>query len=1029
MRYFILLMLSTVAFLVTFSISQLDKDRDNFNLFSTIENILIDLRFNFREGEIRSFDFQDNLALKETKIMTIDGESLNRIGKWPWKRNVHAEFLNKIQRFSPRMIHIDILFNLEEELSENLGDQSLNQQFNLDEFNLYLGELDSKFARELEKHENVYIDQYLLFDRLPIYDEEYLNRLTLNEEILAQNSLDPIYKVERPLYINTEPLVGKFLVNATPVVVNAVPDRDEVLRKATLVYPYRDSRGDLHYLASVYLQLAKRYYSISSEDIKIYEKYLVLENSIAPDLNEATRNPLIEVVDFDEFRGKVKAFRQKKYDANLYRLFLILYSKRYKDDTLKIPDYPLRVLANPDGSYELLEGKEIFDAAGRLGSKKIKIISHKKQNIVVPLTKNKEDNPYSLFINYANREDLAVSDSEGNTKTEYFYPLQSYSSVYLSPSLPDLPEVEVDNDQIGDITTAELLEWFNAFVKEKNDEIIRDIFKSFGTIEEGLIFDYALNENPYEGAFFFYNLFLNEYQQTFNEEDYVGFITSFFEQNNLDPNHPLINDYSLSKNVLLDFLTDEYLANYNDFYNKVLFVGAFSTGMARDVHKTTYDEMFGVTTILSAFDTIIQQNFLIQPPDQITYLSLAFLCISFSFGYYFLTNYLKYLSFFFMNIIILLASFYLFENNYLFDTTLVLFANLFVFISITLYVILYEEKDKKYLKEIFSNYLAPEVIDSMYKSKQSIKLGGDERNITAFFTDIQGFSSFSEILTADQLVELLNEYLGAMTDILLAQGGTLDKYEGDAIIAFYGAPLDMEDSAFKACEAALLMQDKLLELRKKWSSEKSNDPNRIKKKLNSPDDWNKGDKWPKLVHNMKMRIGINSGLIVVGNMGSRKRKNYTMMGDDVNLAARLESSAKQYGIFTVVSNNSFDQKWVKDGQEVTTRDFFSYRLVDEVVVMGKKKSVSLYEIFCLKGKESERQKKLIENFNQAREFFVKGDFESARDFFQKANEWEENPYQRLTPSKVFIERCEKYIAEPQTINLSDWTGVHVLGSK
>ena len=1026
MRYALLVFFGSVVFFSTFYVNELDEELENFNLFSTIENILIDLRFSFREGDVRDPDFQNNLVSKETKIIAIDGESLNKIGKWPWKRNVHAEFLRKVQKFSPEMIHIDILFNLEEGIPKT--SKTLNEKFNLEDFKLYLQELDNEFSRELKKYDNIYIDQYLLFDHLPIYDEEYLNRLALNENILIRDSLDPEHKVTTPLYTHTEPLVEKFLVNSTPVIVNAVPDKDEVLRKATLVYPYKNAQDEIFYLSSIYLQLAKRYYSITSEDIKVYEKRLVLENSVAPVLDKATREPLVQTLDFVELKSKIKMFKQKKYDANLYRLFLILFSTRYKDDSFKTPDYPIKVFENSDGSYDLLDGKEIFDAASRVGSKKIRVIDYEKKDIVIPLIKNKEDNPYSLFINYANREDLAILDGEGKIKTEYFYPIQSYSSVYLSPDLPDLP-VGVKEEQAVGVEAEQLLEWFRAFVKERSGEIARSIFKRDGEIGESSIFNYALNENPHEGSLFFYNLYLNDYQQGIDEAGYVDFMVSFFEQNGLDVKHPLVTDFSLNENIVLDFLVDEYLSKYNDFYNKVLFVGAFSTGMAKDVHKTTYDEMFGVTTILNAFNTIIKQSFLVQLPDETTYLVLAVLCISFSFSYYFLINYLKYLFFFVANIAILISSFYLFENNYLFNTTPLLFANLFIFIVITLYVILYEEKDKKYLKEIFSNYLAPEVIDTMYKSKKSLKLGGDERNITAFFTDIQGFSSFSEMLTADQLVELLNEYLGAMTDILLSKGGTLDKYEGDAIIAFYGAPLDMEDSAFKACETALLMQAKLLELREKWSNEKTSDPNRIKKKLNNPNDWGKGDKWPKLVHGMKMRIGINSGMIVVGNMGSRKRKNYTMMGDDVNLAARLESSAKQYGICTVVSGNTFGQKWVKDGKEVMSRNFFTYRLVDEVIVVGKKESVSIYEIFCLKGQENDRQKKLIENFNQAKELFIAGKFKQAKGFFQKANEWEENPSQPITPSKVFIERCERYIAEPELIDLSNWKGVHVLQSK
>ncbi|MFH1952109.1 MAG: adenylate/guanylate cyclase domain-containing protein [Pseudomonadota bacterium] len=154
-------------------------------------------------------------------------------------------------------------------------------------------------------------------------------------------------------------------------------------------------------------------------------------------------------------------------------------------------------------------------------------------------------------------------------------------------------------------------------------------------------------------------------------------------------------------------------------------------------------------------------------------------------------------------------------------------------------------------------------------------------------------------------MELLNEYLSNMTDILIADKGTLDKYEGDAIIAFFGAPMEIPDHSFRACRVGVAMQNRLRELGEKWRNEKQkpDEPDRNSKGL-PPEEWEPGDKWPKIVHQMKMRIGINTGEIVVGNMGSSMRMNYTMMGDPVNLAARLEEAGKQYGIYMLVSENT-----------------------------------------------------------------------------------------------------------------------------
>ena len=158
----------------------------------------------------------------------------------------------------------------------------------------------------------------------------------------------------------------------------------------------------------------------------------------------------------------------------------------------------------------------------------------------------------------------------------------------------------------------------------------------------------------------------------------------------------------------------------------------------------------------------------------------------------------------------------------------------------TVWGYLVENKDKRMLTNMFKNYISPELIDQMVDAKQMPQLGGSEGNLTAYFTDIASFSTFSEkIGSPTKLVELLNEYLTAMTDILVAHRGTLDKYEGDAIIAFFGAPMKLENHAQSACETALAMQDALARLRVKWHGE--------------------GEKWPTIVHNMRMRIGLNSG--------------------------------------------------------------------------------------------------------------------------------------------------------------------------
>lgn len=311
-------------------------------------------------------------------------------------------------------------------------------------------------------------------------------------------------------------------------------------------------------------------------------------------------------------------------------------------------------------------------------------------------------------------------------------------------------------------------------------------------------------------------------------------------------------------------------------------------------------------------------------------------------------------------------------------------------------------KDKAFLRHAFENYISPELIDQMYESGEDPKLGGDVGVITAFFTDIQNFSTFSEKLSVAELVTLLNEYLSKMTDLLLEESGTLDKYEGDAIISFFGAPVKFEDHASRACRVAIKMQSELLVLRTKWVSE--------------------GDRWPEIVHNMRHRIGINSGEIMTGNMGSSMRMNYTMMGDSVNLAARLEEAAKQYGIYTHLSQ--FTKDLTKDGE-------FEMRELDTILVVGKSEPVTTFELLGERGKTSDLLLNLKEEFHKGLELYKIQEWDKAIVQFKKSLElewvrWPDLKGKKTNPSEVYIERCKGFkLKQPG----KDWDGVYTLTEK
>ena len=313
------------------------------------------------------------------------------------------------------------------------------------------------------------------------------------------------------------------------------------------------------------------------------------------------------------------------------------------------------------------------------------------------------------------------------------------------------------------------------------------------------------------------------------------------------------------------------------------------------------------------------------------------------------------------------------------------------------YTFLVLEKDKRFLKNTFSAYISPKLIDQMYDNKEEPKLGGAEGYHTAFFTDIQSFSGFSEKLTPSELVELLNDYLTEMTDILLENRGTLDKYIGDAIVAFYGAPAPVSDHEYWACLTAVKMQDRLAELREKWQGD--------------------GERWPEIVHHMQNRIGINTGPMVTGNMGSAMRMNYTMMGDTVNLAARLEASAKQYGVYIQVAEESYK----------ACKDKFIWRDLDFVIVMGKTEPAQVFELIAEIGNMPPGYDKLLPAYDEALKLYRNQEWAKAIDAFKASDELENMfPGRKTNPSRIYIPRCEHY---KENHPGDDWDGSWALISK
>jgi len=339
--------------------------------------------------------------------------------------------------------------------------------------------------------------------------------------------------------------------------------------------------------------------------------------------------------------------------------------------------------------------------------------------------------------------------------------------------------------------------------------------------------------------------------------------------------------------------------------NKILMVGPFSKGIAEDEKTTPYGLMYGVEIHANALNTILMNNFLYYLPRWGNILILLAITMFTAFMVSRLSTIWSLIISMIMTVVFFFSVSLIFDiANTIITLSAPMLGILLAFLSVIVYRIMTEEKDKARIRDMFGKYVSPRVVDQILANPP--ELGGVDKDITVFFSDIRGFTTFSEAMTPQELVNHLNQYLTAMTDIILDYQGTLDKYVGDEIMCFWGAPLPQEEHAILACQCALRQMETLNNMNENWPPEKQ----------------------------INIGIGINSGIMTVGNMGSMGRMNYTLMGDNVNLGARLEGTNKQYLTNIIISE--FTYGLVKD--RIIARE------LDNIRVKGKNKPVLIYEL-------------------------------------------------------------------------------------
>lgn len=379
--------------------------------------------------------------------------------------------------------------------------------------------------------------------------------------------------------------------------------------------------------------------------------------------------------------------------------------------------------------------------------------------------------------------------------------------------------------------------------------------------------------------------------------------------------------------------------------------------------------MDGVESHAHFLDGILQKRFLESwSVDSISFFVGLIIFMLFMISVYLLTP--KFVSIFTAMIItvwIIWISRFLFVNyNIVIDIGLVLLAGSIVSFPITyIYRFFIIEREKRMLTSAFSHYVDSRVVDKIALSGRPINLWGESRRLSILFSDIAGFTTLSEKLTPEKLFSLMSLYLSRMTQILTGNGGTLDKYIGDAVMGFYGAPLEDTNHAIHACETALKMRAALPDFNRE-----------IQKQGLDPIDF---------------RVGIATGDVLVGNIGSNDRFNYTVLGDTVNLASRLEWASKEYGTHILLPEGTYQD----------AKDHFLFRKIDKMAVKGKNEGIYIYELIAKKWEawtSGESEKALIDGYEAGLEKYFQWQYLEAIPLFEKLSDHD-------PASAVLAKRC------------------------
>lgn len=428
----------------------------------------------------------------------------------------------------------------------------------------------------------------------------------------------------------------------------------------------------------------------------------------------------------------------------------------------------------------------------------------------------------------------------------------------------------------------------------------------------------------------------------------------------------------------------------NTFKDKIVLVGATAVG-TYDMRVSPFESVFpGVEVHASVIDNVLRKDYLISPDwnepfDLVLIVSIALLLGILLRRISALVGLMVALV---MGVGLIYGNYTMFVQGTWVNIIYPLMTLIMVYLGITIFRYITEEREKKKIKGAFSFYVSSSVVSEILKNPEMLKLGGDKRIMTVLFSDIRGFTTISERMDPTALVSLLNEYLTAMSNVVYKYDGLVDKYIGDAVMAVWGAPLSQPGHALLACRTGLEMMSELDKLRAKWAEEEADIPF------------------------IDIGIGLNSGAMIVGNMGSEQRFDYTVMGDAVNLSSRLEGANKQYGTNIIIGEMTFEQ--VKE-------DLYC-RELDSVAVKGKELPVRIFELMGEKGDVPEEKLCMARAFQRGLQAYRAQHWDEAERIFSAISVY----YPDDKPTELYLERVSDLRKTPPP---AGWNGVYVMKTK